>query len=172
MTKNSIVETIFATFPEAVNARNHTNFIAVPLEDGRYASVKVTVLPDKEIVDKNGKVRPAYDHEAAVAAYAAQQEAIAARKAEAAAKPKAKVSHADPEKAAIRKTRQNALVDYLKTMGGVEFTSTDLLTAVADIYEGTTGLLTLGADLTAIAKEDNNLTFRKEKGKKFWTYNG
>lgn len=172
MTKTNVIETILTTIPDATMVRTKSDFIAVPLEDGRFASVKVSILPNKEYTAKNGAFHAAYDHEAAVEAYNANQEAVAAKKAaadaERAAKPKK--STADPEKAAMRAARQASMMEYVATIAGVEFTATELVEALPDLYPKN-DVLSAGSDLAAVARENTQLVNRKEKGKKYWTYN-
>lgn len=173
MTKTNIIETILSTFTDAAMVRTNTNFIAVPIDEGKYASIKVSVLPDHEVECKNGQVRAAYDHDVAQEAYTTYVEGKA-KEAEERALAKAnkpKVSRADPEKVAARKARQEAMMEYVKTIPGVRFTSTELVEALDDLYPNH-DVLGAGTDLSAVAKEDTALTFEKEKGKKFWTYAG
>lgn len=176
MTKTNIIETILSTFEDAAmvrNTGNNTNFIAVPMEDGKYASIKVGVLPDHDVECKNGTVRVAYDHTAAIDAYVSykEQKAKEAEEREIAKANKPKVSRVDPEKAAVRKARQDAMMEYVKTIPGVQFTSTELVGALEEVYPNN-DVLTAGTDLSAVAKEDSALTFTKVKGKKYWVYNG
>lgn len=176
MTKTNIIETILSAFEGAAmvrNTSNNSNFIAVPMEEGKYASIKVGVLPDHDVECKNGSIRVAYDHEAAMDAYVIykEQKAKEVEERELAKLNKPKVSRADPEKAAMRKARQDAMMEYVKTIPGVQFTSTELVGALEEIYPNN-DVLAAGTDLSAVAKENSALTFIKTKGKKYWTYNG
>lgn len=166
-TMKEITATVLAQYPDAVPCRNGSNgnFLAVKGEvvDGvqTHYGVKVWALAPKAT-----KVNPAFDVEAAHAEY----EAYAAKQAEKASKPKVS-KEPDPEKVAAKERRQAGLMEYVQSMPGVEFTSKDVFDALeGSVYNGCL-IMAVGSDLVAMAKVDEKLTFRAEKGKKYWTYN-
>lgn len=162
-----ITATVLAQYPDATACRNGSNgnFLAVKGEvvDGvqTYYGVKVWKLAAKAT-----KTNPAFDVEAAHAEY----ETYAAKQAEKASKPKVS-KEPDPEKVAAKERRQAGLLEYMTENAGVEVTSNDVFTALKDsVYDGCL-IMAVGSDLQALAKVDEKLTVRVEKGKKYWTYN-
>lgn len=166
-TMKEITATVLAQYPTAVPCRNGSNgnFLAVAGEvvDGvqTYYGVKVWALAPKAT-----KSNPAFDVESAHAEY----EAYAAKQAEKAAKPKKSVA-VDPEKQAAKERRQAGLLEYMADNSGVELTSGEVFEVLKDsVYDGQL-IMAVGSDLAALAKVDEKLTVRTEKGKKYWTYN-
>ena len=139
------------------------NFLAVPdaVVDGvqTYKAVKVSSL-----LFKPTKANPAFDVDTASKAYIEFE----AKQAEKASKPKA-TKAPDPAKVEAKAKRQAGLLKYMKDNTGVEMTSHEIFTAIPDVYDGCL-IMAVGSDLQALAKVDENLTVRVEKGKKYWTY--
>lgn len=165
-TMKEITATVLAQYPDAIPCRNGSNgnFLAVKGEvvDGvqTYYGVKVWSLAAKAT-----KTNPAFDVESAHAEY----EAYSAKQAEKASKPKVS-KEVDPEKAAAKERRQAGLMEYVSELKG-EFTSKDVFDDLCDsVYDGCL-IMAVGSDLVAMAKVNEKLTFRTEKGKKYWTYN-
>lgn len=162
----TIMESVKSLFPNAVMCRTESagNFLAVPdaVVDGvqTYKAVKVSSL-----LFKPTKANPAFDVESASKAYIEFE----AKQAEKASKPKA-TKAPDPAKVEAKMKRQAGLLEYMKDNAGVEMTSHEIFTAIPDVYDGCL-IMAVGSDLQALAKVDENLTVRVEKGKKYWTYN-
>ena len=161
----TIMESVKSLFPNAVMCRTESagNFLAVPdaVIDGvqTYKAVKVSSL-----LFKATKANPAFDVESASKAYAEFE----AKQAEKASKPK-KSKEPDPAKVEAKAKRQAGLLEYMKGNAGVEMTSQEIFLAIPDVYDGCL-IMAVGSDLQALAKVDENLTVRVEKGKKYWTY--
>lgn len=162
----TIMESVKSLFPNAVMCRTESagNFLAVPdaVVDGvqTYKAVKVSSL-----LFKPTKANPAFDVESASKAYIEFE----AKQAEKASKPKA-TKAPDPAKVEAKAKRQAGLLEYMKDNAGVEMTSHEIFTTIPDVYDGCL-IMAVGSDLQALAKVDENLTVRVEKGKKYWTYN-
>ena len=162
----TIMESVKSLFPNAVMCRTESagNFLAVPdaVVDGvqTYKAIKVSSL-----LFKATKANPAFDVDSASKAYAEFE----AKQAEKASKPKA-TKEVDPAKVEAKAKRQNALLDYMKGNAGVEMTSQEIFGTLSDVYDGQL-IMAVGSDLVALSKVDENLTYRTEKGKKYWTYN-
>lgn len=161
----TIMESVKSLFPNAVMCRTESagNFLAVPdaVVDGvqTYKAVKVSSL-----LFKPTKANPAFDVDTASKAYIEFE----AKQAEKASKPKA-TKAPDPAKVEAKAKRQAGLLKYMKDNTGVEMTSHEIFTAIPDVYDGCL-IMAVGSDLQALAKVDENLTVRVEKGKKYWTY--
>lgn len=162
----TIMESVKSLFPNAVMCRTESagNFLAVPdaVVDGvqTYKAVKVSSL-----LFKPTKANPAFDMESASKAYIEFE----AKQAEKASKPKA-TKAPDPAKVEAKAKRQAGLLKYMKDNAGVEMTSHEIFTAIPEVYDGCL-IMAVGTDLQALAKVDENMTVRVEKGKKYWTYN-
>ena len=166
-----ITATILTQFPNAIPCRTESmgNFFAIPGEmvdvEGvptqTYYAVKASAL-----MYKPTKANPAFDPITAHEAY----EAHKAKQAEKASKPKASKAP-DPEKVAAKERRVAGLMEYVQANPNVEFTSKDVFDALENsVYEGCL-IMAVGTDLNAMAEVDENLVYRTEKGKKYWTYN-
>ena len=162
----NIMESVKSLFPNAVMCRTESagNFLAVPdaVVDGvqTYKAVKVSSL-----LFKATKANPAFDVDSASKAYAEFE----AKQAEKASKPKT-TKAPDPAKVAAKAKRQAELLSFMKENANAELTSQDIFNALnATAYDGCY-IMAVGTDLQALAKVDENLTVRIEKGKKYWTY--
>lgn len=164
-TTANILTAINAQFTDAVIVRRgNVNFLAIPMgenEDGvmTYAKVAVSAL-----LSKDTKTATAFDVDAAQAEYTEW----VAKQTEKASKPK-KVKETDPAKEAAKQARLNALLCWVKNDSAGEFTSNEAYTALSSIYEGMQ-IMQVGTDLNTLAKMDENLTYEKREGKKYWSY--
>lgn len=162
----TIMESVKSLFPNAVMCRTESagNFLAVPdaVVDGvqTYKAVKVSSL-----LFKPTKANPAFNVDTASKAYIEFE----AKQAEKTSKPKT-TKAPDPAKVEAKAKRQAGLLKYMKDNAGVEMTSHEIFTTIPDVYDGCL-IMAVGSDLQALAKVDENLTVRVEKGKKYWTYN-
>ena len=167
-----ITATILTQFPNAIPCRTDSmgNFFAVPGEmvdvEGvptqTYYAIKASALMYKPTKSNPTVFDPTTAHEA--------YEAHMAKQAEKASKPKAS-KEPDPEKVAAKERRVAGLMEYIQSTPNVEFTSKDVFDALSEgVYAGCL-IMAVGTDLTAIAKVDEKLVCRTEKGKKYWTYN-
>ena len=170
-TMKEITATILTQFPEAIPCRTDSmgNFFAIPCEvvdvDGvptqTYCAVKASTL-----LFKPTKTNPAFDPTTAHEAY----EAHMAKQAEKASKPKA-TKEIDPAKVEAKERRVAGLMEYMQANAGVEMTSKDIFDVLSASVYADCLIMAVGTDLVAISKVDEKLTYRTEKGKKYWTYN-
>lgn len=168
----NVVETIMNTFDGAVMARRgSSNFIAIPVGDDKegiptYYSVRVSKLANKD-TEKTA----AFNYDEAVVAYEAHQIEMADKKAAAAAERAAnrpaKTKKVDEEKEAAKKARKDAVLAWLIENPG-EHTATEIYDALPTVYADMMVMRT-GNDLNSLL-EDGEVSCRKEKSKKFWSF--
>lgn len=168
MTTTEMISAILSQFEGATMVRNEkakSNFIAVPMgenEDGVMEYAKISV---GSLLSKDTKTNTAFNFDEAVAAY----EAYTAAVAEKANKPKApKKSHADPEKQAAAKARQENVLAWLIANPG-QHTATDVKAATDP--DNTITIMMVGSDLKALLGE-GTVVCEKKDGKNYWSFNG
>lgn len=147
MTTANLVSEIVKVFPGATMVRrNKSNFLAVPgdIVDGvqTYHSIRIGALSAKDT-----ERSAAFDFEAAAAEYAEWKK----NADEKAAQPKSPKKTPDPEKAAAKKARQDALLAWMVANPGLH-TSAEIADALVDVYTGSMALLTVGTDASALVK--------------------
>lgn len=160
-TTTEMINKILENPGSAMVRRNKTNFIAVPMEneDGTvtYMSIKVG-----ELLAQDTKTNPAFDFEAAKAEYDEWKTEKDRPKEK-----KARPAKVDPEKAAEKAARQEAVLTWLINNPG-KHSSTEIYEALADVYAGKL-IMAVGSDCKAMV-EDGRIKCHREKAKNFFFF--